>query len=521
MWVFVWVAALLLTLVGSAAAQDEKTLVYGLATNAVSLDPARGYEPEVATELHAIYQTLVTWPDSDNTKVVPGLADLPTVSADGLTYTFKLIGGAKFSNGDAVTGADVVFSFNRLKNIKGNPSFLAGGIAKVEAPDDATVVVTLSAADPSILSKLAGVPFSVLSAKDVKANGGTDAEDADKTDKAGEWLDNNSAGSGPYILSKWEKGTAVTLERNPNYAGSTKPYFDKVIFQNIPTAAAQKTALEAGDIDVAADITADQVADLQKNDKVKVAQLPTPIIMFLLFNQDKAISGPLSDPKVQLAVRYALDYEGIVKLTGGSGAQPPSIIPVSFAGALDAGAVIKRDVEKAKSLLKEAGQEAGFSIKLQYPEFTLQGVAVGDVAQKVQADLAEVNIKVDLAPGELLAELDNYRNAKEGLGLWWWGPDFQDALSNLEFLPNRVIGKRVNWTDANSEKTIQELRDKAFAETDAAKRADLVQQIQKYMQEKGSFAPLVQVGRQVAYKADLKGFSFNNQWDVGITTLTR
>jgi peptide/nickel transport system substrate-binding protein len=493
-------------------------LVYGLSENADSLDPARGYTQQSGTVHHLVYQTLLTWPENDNSKLLPWLADLPTISDDGLTYTFKLTSGAKFSDGDAVTGADVVFSINRLKHVKGNPSFLTETIAKIEAPDDSTVVMTLTAADPAILAKLTG--FHIASAKEVQANGGTAAEGADKDDKAGEWLDGHSAGSGPYMIEKWEKTVAVTLVRNPNYAGE-KPYFDRIIFQNIPQAAAQKSALEKGDIDIANEITADQVASLQGNATVKVQQIPTPIIMFLLFNQNKDIGGPMSDPKVQLAVRYALDYDGLIKVTGGAGVQPPSIIPVGYAGVLDGSQVIKRDVEKAKGLMKEAGQEAGFSVKLQYPEFTFQGVVFSDVAQRVQNDLAEIGIKVELAPGELQTELANYRDGKEGFGLWFWGPDFQDAISNLEFLPERIVGKRVNWTNANASKEIQDLRDAAFKEVDAEKRAKLVQDIQKYMQENGPFAPFVQFGIQVAHKADLKGFNYNNQWGIDLGKLSR
>src|SRR5690606_3982083 len=152
----------------------------------------------------ATYQTLVTFPPDSVESVIPNLAKSWEISEDGLTYTFTLDENATFANGSAVTAEDVVFSFNRMKNLTGNPSFLAGGIASVEAPDASTVVLTLSAPDPSILAKLVFGAFSVVSKADVTANGGTDGADAATADTAETWLNNNSAGSGPYVLESWD-----------------------------------------------------------------------------------------------------------------------------------------------------------------------------------------------------------------------------------------------------------------------------------------------------------------------------
>ncbi len=132
----------------------------------------------------------------------------------------------------------------------------------------------------------------------------------------------NSAGTGPYILESYEKESQVVLVRNPNYWG-TAPYFDRVILQNIPESAAQKVALEAGDIDIAMDITPDQVDTINAIDGLNVYTTGSPSVHFLNMNRDPAIGGPLADPKVELAVRYAIDYEGFRKLAG-PGALTPS-----------------------------------------------------------------------------------------------------------------------------------------------------------------------------------------------------
>src|SRR5258708_27632630 len=502
-----------------AVAADQKSLVIGIAENSTSLDPARGFEQQTGIVLKAAYDTLVTFPPDNAEKIIPNLATSWKISSDGLSYTFTLKDGVVFSTGNPMTADDVVFTFNRAKNVKGNPSFLTATIASVTAPDKKTVAVKLNAADPAILAKLVFPAFGVSDSTAIKAQGGTDAADADKTDKAEKWLDQNSVGTGPYILTKWDQHNQMTLIKNPKYWG-TAPAFDQVIMRDIPKAASQKAALEAGDIDMAMDLTSDQSASVSSNTDLKLYQGLSPLVFFLLMNQDKTIGGPLSNPKAQKAVRLALDYQGILKLAGGSAVTPASVIPVGFAGALSTDKALKQDVDGAKKLLADAGT-ATFSVDLEYPDFTYNGINLGTMAQKVQADLKNVGITVNLKPAEVQTALANYRNGKEGFGLWFWGPDYTDALDYVEFLPTGIVGKRVNWTDANADKAITALRDQVKAETDAAKRAALFGQIQTYLQESGPWAPFVQPGVQIGYRATLKGFAYNIQWGIDPATFSR
>ncbi len=514
-------ALLLLGVVGThlSRAADAKTLVIGLAENSTSLDPARGFEQETSVIHKAVYDTLVTFPSDNVDKIIPDLAASWTISEDGLTYTFTLKDGLKFSSGNDVTANDVVFSFNRLKNIQGTPSFLAATIANVTAKDNKTVVLKLNASDPAILDKLVYSAFAVTDSATIKAHGGTDGEDAKTADKAETWLNQNSAGTGPFVLTKWDQHNEVDLAKNPNYWGKAA-FFDKVILRDIPKAATQKDALVAGDIDISLDLTADQTASISANPDLKLYQGPYNIVFFLLMNQDKAIGGAMSDPNVQRAVRMALDYAGILKLAGGAAVTPPSIIPVGFAGALGTDKALKRNVDAAKKLLADA-KVTNVSVDLEYPDFTYEGINIGTLAQKVKADLAEVGITVNLKPAEVQVALAKYRDGKEGFGLWFWGPDYMDALDYVEFLPGGIVGKRVNWTDANADATIKDLRDSVKKEVDAAKRNDLFAKIQQYLQDQGPFAPIVQPGVQVGYRADLKGFLYSLQWQIDPATFSR
>ncbi len=138
----------LLSISGLAAQADNSVIVAADVQDIITLDPARAYEVTNLTVFHAVYETLINVPADDLTALEPGLATSWEVSDDGLTYTFHLREGVTFSSGNPMTAEDVRFSWMRLKNIKGNPSFYADAIDSITVVDDHTLEVTLSAADP-------------------------------------------------------------------------------------------------------------------------------------------------------------------------------------------------------------------------------------------------------------------------------------------------------------------------------------------------------------------------------------
>jgi peptide/nickel transport system substrate-binding protein len=504
---------------GMSLAQDEKVLVIGHAEATDSLDPARGYNQTTSIVLRATYQNLIQFPDQDASEIIPMLATEWSVSDDLLTYTFKLRDDAVFASGNPLTAADVVFSLLRVKNVQGNPSFLVDNLASATVVDDHTVAVTLKNVDLSFVARLAFSAFSIVDSKVVMDNGGTDAEDASTTDTAEAYLNGTSAGSGPYMLDHWDPQVETVLVRNPHYSG-TAPYFDRVIITNISEAATQKISLEGGDIDLALDLTADQVNALESNPDIGVFRGPANIHHFLLMNRDPAIGGPVSDPAVELAIRYALDYDGYLALWGG--VQPGSDLAVGVAGALGPDQALKRDLDKARQLLAEAGYPDGFEITLDYPDFTYQGVNMNTNAQKIQADLAEVGIKVTLRPAEVQVALEAYRSGTQGFAYWFWGPDFQDPADYLAFLPGgNVATTRAHWTPEDADPAMLALIDQAKVETDQATRVDLYVQLQKMAQQDGAFAPFNQPGIQTPFRSDIQGYVWHPTWILDVGLLSR
>jgi len=497
------------------ATPEPREFIVGISFDQATLDPGRGFEITGGMIHKATYNTLVTWADDNVEELVPDLAESWEVSEEGRVFTFKLREGVKFHSGNEMTAEDVVFSWERAKNLKGNPSFLFEGVESVEAADDYTVVVTKDKPDPAFLAKSTFGCFSVLDSETVMEQGGVSGPDAAETDEAEDWLNENSAGTGPYVLRSWVPETEVVMDKFDDYWRGPA-FFDRYIVRNIPDTATQKLTLEAGDIDVAVEIKGDQIPALQANPEVKVVEGQGTDMFFLLCNANPELTdGIMSDDRVRQAIRYALDYEGIKALVGGSAITPATIVPFGFAGAWGPDKAFEQDQERAMELLAEAGYPDGFEIEMEYPtKFTRSGVDFDIMAEKVQADLAEVGIDVTLKPGELMTVLQNYRDGIEGFSFWMWGADYYHVNDYIEFLPEGIVGLRSQWTDERAEQEIRDLRDAAKVEMDQDELADIWDEIQAYIQVQSPFVPLVQPGAAVGIRQSLKGYVFNEAWKV-------
>jgi len=512
--------ALLVGVGGIAAAQAERTLVIGHAEIAEAYDPAHAFNPTSSMVNRVAYDTLVTFPDGDASEILPLLATSWAISDDGLTYTFTLREGVSFSNGEPLTADDVVFSFMRLKNVKMQPSFLADPIAAMEAIDDRTVAITLAATRPSFLAELANTSFSVTHADAVRAAGGSDAETAAEVDTAHTFLNQTSVGTGPYMLVSWSPQDRTELVRNPGYWGE-QPFFDRVIIVNIPEAATQRVALVAGNIDLATDLTPDQVVALEGASGIAIFRGPGRWTHFLLMNRDPQVGGPMANPLVAQAVRHALDYQGYRDLWAGS-VTPGSNMWVGLAGAYGQDKSMTRDLERARALMAEAGYPNGFEITMHYADLTWAGVSLSTNAQKIQADLAEIGIAVRLLPGEVQVALEGYRGGTQGFGYWFWGPDKLDPVDFLEFLPGgKVAGERARWMPEMIDEATRALIARAGVESDADQRLAIFAQLQDFAQQDSAFAPFNVPAIQTAFRADIEGYVWHPQWGLDVSLLSR
>ncbi len=477
-----------------------------------TLDPARMFEPTGLMIDHVLYDTLLTYKGSNVTAPVPDLATSYTASPDAKTYTFTLRKGVRFANGDPVTAADVVFSLMRTKNISGNPSFLMAGIT-ASAPTPGTVVLTSSTPNTAIPAILTNPALGIVDEKKVQAAAGTDAANAATADKAESALNTTSEGSGPYTLTSYSTTTQVVVTANPRYWGP-KPKYSKIVIRNVQ-ANVQKLDVLKGESQIAVDLSP---AQAQGMSGVQIVNGASPNLFFLLTNDNPKVSKISSNPRFQQAVRYGVNYQGLVQLAGKGAVQAAGIIPTMFLGSLPAGSGVTYNLSKAKAALAASGVGHP-TLNLVYPsDVQVNGISFGDLAARVQQDLQAVGIKVNLQGQSIQVALSSYRGGQEAMGLWYWGPDFPDPADYLNFLPGALVGLRAGWAKG-ADPALEAMGATAASTTQNSARETLYQKIQQSMNSSSPFVPLIQPAQILVGATSVKNLQSNVLWLADLSEL--
>jgi peptide/nickel transport system substrate-binding protein len=497
---------------GTGAPTGELKIAASMADPA-PLDPPRAFA-DINGLLQPLFgEPLVTIAPATPTKILPDLADSWTVSDDGLTYAFKLHDGVKFSSGNSMTADDVVFSFNRLKNLQGSVAFVLDGTASIVATDPSTVTITLSAPDSAFLAKITNSALMVLDSKTLKANGGVSDETAKDADKAEEFLNTTTVGTGPYMLKEWKRNERIVFSANPNYTGASKPAYETITVQDVREPATQAQLLQGGSVDLATNIDSDTAAGLKGASGVKVDTVRSVNLLYVALNQ-KAPS-PFADPKVRQAVQKAIDYAGIGALTGTTD-RPAAVIPLGLQG-IDKVTPVATDVDGAKQLLADAGYASGFSVDVTYANYAPYGVPLTTLWEKIAADLAKVNITLNLKPVEYDAWLQAFRAGGLPMTSSIWAPDFLDVTNYLDWFgsPDSPVCKRVGFNSPEVGQLFQEVK----ATTDAAKRDSLSAEAATKMRDDASLIPVVQPNSIIVYRTSISNVLYSPNHQIELTAI--
>lgn len=500
---------------GGDAAGANDALVLDTTFIVQSMDPHRNYTPTQAIANRAMYDTLLT-SEGSSTKPVPSLATSFEASADAKTYTFHLNKDAKFADGSAVTSADVLFSVERLINLKGSSSALLDNVTP-SAPDPSTFVLTSSVPNPAIPSIVTTSPVSIVNSKLVKSHGGSDAADASKTDKADSSFSAGSAGSGPYVLDSYKTNNEITLSVNPNYWGPKKPHFKRVVIRNVD-AASQLLNVQKGVNEVALDLSASQASGVKGNSKVQVKISPSPALFSLQANMDPGVSKVTSNPHIRQAIRYGMNYSALVQIGGQGAIQAAGMIPSMLLGSLPANEAVQTDLAKAKAEVAASGITDP-AATLTYPsDISVNGVQFATLAQRIKADLATVGIKLKLEALPVATFLPKYVDGKIELAQSYWLPDFPDPNNYISFLPGGSVSKRINW-DEGADPELEVLGKEVVSSTDDAARAKLFEEIQRKLNTNSPFMPLIQTSQAIVGSANLTGIVMNPSWTIDVASV--
>ena len=473
----------------------------------VSIDPHEAFEFSGVDLNNNVYDTLIELDPTKPGELVPGLAESWSVSEDGLTYTFKMKSGITFSSGNPVTAEDAALSLRRVVKLNKTPAFILtqfGLTAEnvdqmITFEGDTVTLKTDKAYAPSFVYNCltAGVA-NIVDIKTVMAN-------EVEGDMGNAWLKSNSAGPGASVLTSFKPNEGYVLEaREGHWRGDAK--IKNIFMQHIPEGATQRLLLEKGDIDIARELTPTDIEGLAGNADVTVQNDVGGQVYYLALNQKKP---ELANPKVQEAMRWAIDYVGMTEsILKGQWVVHQAFLPQGFLGALTE-TPYSLDVEKAKALLEESGVplplEVGLTVRNNQERM--------DIATSLQNTFAQAGINLVLDVGDGAQVLEKYRARQHDITIQTWGPDYPDPHTNAStFAMNPDNSDEAGatgylaWRTAWDPGELHAMTEAAVVEKDTEKRKAMYEDIQRKHRDGSAFVMMFQQARQDAMRANVSGF---------------
>ena len=499
-------------MLANAVAAGAVTLNLYNESDPASLDPHKmsgDWEDRIAAD---IFEGLLT--EDIDAKPIPGQATSWDISEDGLTYTFHLRDGIKWSDGKPVTAGDFVYALRRIEDpatassyaylqypIKNAKAINSGEITDltqlgVKAIDDKTLEITLESPTPYFLSALTHytaypVPKHVVEAK------------------AQDWIKiENIVTNGPYKPIEWVPGSHVKTEKNPEYYGTADLKIDNVIFYVLDDTSAALKRYRAGEFDIMTEFPADQYQWLEENHPGEARVAPFAGLYYYVMNSTKP---PLDDVRVRQALSMAVNREVIGPQILGTGELPAygwvppgmnNYVEKSYRAQwadLDYGA----KVEKAKALLAEAGYGPDKPLKIQLRYNTNEDHK--RIAIAISAMWKALGVETELYNAETKV---HYAELKEGqleVARAGWLADYDDPINFLQLLRSDIQDNYGRWQNAEFDALLAQ-----SAQTqDLAARAKLLYEAEKIAIDDTAAMPLYYYLSRNVVSPKIKGYHDN------------
>jgi peptide/nickel transport system substrate-binding protein len=384
------------------------------------------------------------------------------------------------------------------------------------APDPHTVVLRSDKPNPALPKVVMTPTLSVVNSKVAKQNDATDAADAATADRSEPFFNSESAGSGPYVLESYRANEEIRLSRNPNYWGP-EPQFDEVVIRNMQ-AATQRLRVQRGVNEVAIDLSSRQASDLEDNPDLQVSISPSPIVFNLGMNTDPSVSEVAANKDIQTAVRYGIDYQGLLDVVGPGAVQAPGVIPSQLPGALPESDALEYDPERARQAVADSGIENP-RLKLAYPsDLSVNGIEFATPAQRVKADLAKVGITADLQAIPTTTFLEQYNAGKHEMAQVYWVVNYPDPSDALKFVPGGTYAVRLKW-DEGDDPPLERLAERAKVTADQARRTELFQELQTRLNEDSPWIAQFQPAQAIVGSANLTNLVLNPTWILDVAAI--
>jgi peptide/nickel transport system substrate-binding protein len=481
-WLLV-IGALLLSLVLPAAAQDN-VLVMARAADTTGLDPHTQTAFASFRLLELIYEPLVNL-DAD-LNVIPALAESWEFNDEATQLTMYLRQGVTFHDGSAFTAEDVVASFERILNEETGAAARANylSIESIDTPDEYTVVFNLSQPDVPLLAALATTNAAIANAEDIESGA----------------ISTVANGTGPFKLENWTPEETTTLSANADWWGEG-PFVDGIEIRIIPDETSILAALRAGTIDFAL-LNDPLVATLLTNDSNVVLNRVPAIAYHVLQLRAADPESPLSELAVRQAISCAIDRQEVLDTAAlGEGAVTGPLTMAAY--ALDPSELFcyEKDLDRARELMAEAGYEDGFTLNV--IAANAEPPTALSEAQSIQAQLAEINIAVEIESLELSVYVDR-----------WLAGDFEAAVALNGGRPDPYTMYARYWQSTGNlnnvagyiDETLDELMEAGRTEVDPEARYEIFAQFQRHLAEMAPWVWLYAGYEYTAQQQYVEGF---------------
>jgi peptide/nickel transport system substrate-binding protein len=434
-----------------AAAGPSGAVTFAIPAEPQTLDPAIEVAGPGYRVMKQAYEGLLAYKDN-TTELIPALAESWQVAPDGASIDLKLRSGVKFHDGSTLDAQAAKASIDRTRAMNRGGAFFLQALKEVQVVDPMTL--RLVAAQPSV-SLLYGLPKVYITGK----------AHLDDPDKGAAYFATSINGTGPYRLSRWDKGQQIVFDAFSDYwAGWSGSHVGQVIERVVPETGTQQLLLERGDAQFVVlpsiGITQDP-KELASKPGIKMVDTPALRVTVISMNTQK---GPLQDVRVRKALQAAFDYQAMLQIYQGYAEVPNSPLPKGFTAAYDPSLPpFKQDLDAARRLLAEAGNaNGGLNLSFVYTETEAQARLVGLLMQStlqplgvtldlqgkpfatLAAQIADKNAAPDIQatltmtprtadPGELLATLYAGNNVGQSYNYSWYAnPEVDEMLAEAD-----------------------------------------------------------------------------------------
>jgi peptide/nickel transport system substrate-binding protein len=462
---------------GMATMAPAQTLNFAYDADPVSLDPHEQLSGGTLQLSHMVFDPLVRW--NSDLGFDARLAE-SWERVDETTMRFHLRDGVTFHSGNAMTADDVVWTINRLKE---SPDFkgIFAGWTSATAVDAGTVEIKTDGPSPLVLHTATYV-FPMDSAF-YEAGGAEIVKHGDS------FASSNISGTGPFTIASREQGVKVVFERNANYWDTNSPgNVQTAVLTPIKEAPTRVAALLSGDVDFIAPVPPTDLERISNDANTNLVTMTGTRIITLQMNQQR--NEALANPKVRQAIAYAINNEGIVeKVMKGFGTAAAQQSPMGYLG-YNADLKPRFDVAKAQALMAEAGYADGFSATMMCPNNRY----VNDykICEASAAMLAKIGIEIDLTTMPKAQYWPKFDERAADIMMIGWHSDTEDSANFNEFLtmtPNADTGRGQYNSGNYSNARVDELTIASLTETDEAKRAEMLQEVEQILFDEAAFIP--------------------------------